>query len=749
MATEEILVAYKCDIEQFKASVKAVETSYGALESKGKTSAKGVEDGFKKAGKEILSAAEGAKLLAGNLDNAGKGAKEIEKTTNAFKALRNEIRDLKAAALAAGETTPIGKEFIKKAGEAQDKLNDLNQSVKNLASDTKLFDAFLQGGRTIAAGFAIAQGATALFGEENQDLQKKLLKVQAGLALLSGLQEIQNALQAESALRITVTNAATAAQATVTGVLTGQLTLATVATNALNAAKNALLGPVGLLLAGIAGIVAIYQHYTSGTKAAAEAQEKLNYQVKISNILFDTYDKALDKIKDKSKDDTEFNLKQAELRGASEKQLLDIKLNGFKQQENLRKKQLIAQGVFGKEEIAKDTEILKIRREAEIATLEFNKKSKDEKIKKDEEASKAAIAAAEKEKAAILKIQKELEELDVSEETKRKGLEIDKKISAERNEIEDDFQDKVIANYSEQTKAGLKRWDDEEERAKQFREYIRDQSFGLASDLVGAFNDQQQAETDAKLNALQEQEEAELNSLVKKKERDLSNKSLTEAQRKAIEDKYEKQKEQAQAKFRAREAELKRKQFESDKEAKIIQATIELALAVIKAFGQGGPALAAITAAFGATQIALIASQPIPKFAKGTPYLQRGNNPQGVDTIPILANEGEGIIPTDKNKKYNAYTRAMINGTLEDYITQNNVMPALRAYVEKSKDAEQVNMARAMAVSIAMNSKGMDEYSMQRAMKKALKGATVNIGNVGDFNSDRSSENRFKERYRA
>lgn len=62
---------------------------------------------------------------------------------------------------------------------------------------------------------------------------------------------------------------------------------------------------------------------------------------------------------------------------------------------------------------------------------------------------------------------------------------------------------------------------------------------------------------------------------------------------------------------------LKRKQAQRDKAIALFQAIINAASATVKALAEGGPVFAAIVAAIGAAQVALIASKPIPKFGAG------------------------------------------------------------------------------------------------------------------------------------
>ncbi|GAB3225737.1 tape measure protein [Spirosoma arcticum] len=55
------------------------------------------------------------------------------------------------------------------------------------------------------------------------------------------------------------------------------------------------------------------------------------------------------------------------------------------------------------------------------------------------------------------------------------------------------------------------------------------------------------------------------------------------------------------------------------------------------------------------------------RFFKGTPYLELGGNPGGVDTIPVLANEGERILPTADNLAIGG--RSLTNDQLVDKVS--------------------------------------------------------------------------------
>jgi len=138
-------------------------------------------------------------------------------TQSAKQRLREMQKELIAMAEAGQQGTDAFRRLEQAAGELKDEIGDVNQRIKNLASDTKRIDAFVGAVQGIAAGFQIAQGAAALFGDENEDLQKAMLKVQGAIALANGVQQVANLLQKESSVMMGLNTLATKAYATVVG----------------------------------------------------------------------------------------------------------------------------------------------------------------------------------------------------------------------------------------------------------------------------------------------------------------------------------------------------------------------------------------------------------------------------------------------------------------------------------------------------------------------------------------------------
>ena len=246
---------------------------------------------------------------------------DASKSAQTVGELKKSIKDLQSAALAAGEqgNKSLANQYIKAAGEAKDKINDLNQSIKNAGSDTRKLDGLVQIGSGIASGFAAAQGAAALFGGANKDLEKSLLKVQAATALAIGVQQIANLLQKESKAMMFLSSAATTTYSTVVGVATGKIKIATLAQQAWNAMMA--LNPIGLVVTAIALMTAaIYQLVTAESEEEKQLK-KVNKELEYNN---DERERDISYIKEQQRQTQklyENELRLMKINGATEEEI--------------------------------------------------------------------------------------------------------------------------------------------------------------------------------------------------------------------------------------------------------------------------------------------------------------------------------------------------------------------------------------------------------------------------------------------
>jgi hypothetical protein len=137
--------------------------------------------------------------------------------------------------------------------------------------------------------------------------------------------------------------------------------------------------------------------------------------------------------------------------------------------------------------------------------------------------------------------------------------------------------------------------------------------------------------------------------------------------------------------YEKRRKDILKQQAEDAKSAAIFEATINGALAVVNAFSEGGPVLAAIVAAAVAAEVAAIASRPVPQFAEGGFVNQHGeiigrSHAQGGVLIEA---EGNEFITKGKYAQQNAdILRAINSGDWEKYKMENIIAPAINQVLE-------------------------------------------------------------------
>ena len=227
--------------------------------------------------------------------------------------LRNELRQVKeqmqAAALAGGTLGEEYQRLKKRAGELDDTIRDVANDIKNAGSDTRGIDNVVGSISALAGGYSAVQGAAALFGEESEDLQRALLKVNAAMALATGIQQVSNALQKEGSLVRLADAAATGVQIAVQKVYTFVTGRATAATFLFKAA---------LAATGIGAVILLIV-------ALSNAFKKTNKDLEKATANTELYAKELESLNLLLQQNLSIDLARAERLGASESELISIR----------------------------------------------------------------------------------------------------------------------------------------------------------------------------------------------------------------------------------------------------------------------------------------------------------------------------------------------------------------------------------------------------------------------------------------
>lgn len=335
----------RAEIDSLSKSIdkaKQEQTGLNTSIDQGTKNAKSLDDGMKKAfsGTVVKAAKKAVEDMGKEVNKLGQTAtnnnpfKEIPKASGtagkSLIQLKREFREQQKELDGLIVGTKEYQQALQRLGETKDEIALLSDQVKTLADDggkIKAIGGVVQG---FAGGFTAAQGAAALFGEENEQIEATLLKVQAALALQQGIEAVLNLGDAFKILNVVIRANPIFTLATVIIAIAGYFVGFDNIMKGLSATFN-FLGEVAgavvdglidgalflidiytqyldLLTFGLFGINDAYKGYVKNVEEAAEAERKRVEAVKkqieenrklINELLktADAYQKNIDAIK--------------------------------------------------------------------------------------------------------------------------------------------------------------------------------------------------------------------------------------------------------------------------------------------------------------------------------------------------------------------------------------------------------------------------------------------------------------------
>lgn len=392
--------------------------------------------------------------ITSDAQQATEDVKKLDKaftdTDTSVKSLRTQLKEAQAqVGLMAdkfGATSKEAVEAAKRAADLKDRIGDAKALTDAFNPDAK-FKAVASSLAGVAGGFSALQGAMALFGNENEDVEKALLKVNAAMALSQGLQAVGESVDSFKQLGAVIksttvfqeaNNAATKTAAAVqkafgvsvdttskgfnvlkgaivaTGIGALVVALGLVINNfdkISNWIKNS---PLGSLAKGVGNLV---EQFTDFIGVTSEAERNLN---------------KLSAANKRANEDIENRIKVLKAQGGSEKEIYDLSQQRVNNELNTLRESLKTKGKLTEEE-AKQFRDLKT--EQLVLTADFNKKTADANAKaaedakkKREEADKQAIADKKTADKMLLDLQNEkaLAEITSEDDKAKKQAEINK-----------------------------------------------------------------------------------------------------------------------------------------------------------------------------------------------------------------------------------------------------------------------------------------------------------------------------------
>lgn len=222
--------------------------------------------------KRLQEATGKTSLNVGNYSDAAKGL-----TTQ----IENQTKQLALLRLEGKQGTAEYQQLSKETAMLRDAVKDATDEITRMASDTSNLDAVLGLAAGSSGGFAAFTGAMESFGAESEDVQEAQKKLQAAIAITTGVQAIQNAVQKQSAIMLGISRlqmAALSKAQVYNRLVTMQGTKATLAATIAQKAFNliAAANPYVLLALALVTVVGALVLFASNTDKSAKNQQELN-----------------------------------------------------------------------------------------------------------------------------------------------------------------------------------------------------------------------------------------------------------------------------------------------------------------------------------------------------------------------------------------------------------------------------------------------------------------------------------------
>jgi hypothetical protein len=484
----------------------------------------------------------------------------------------------------------------------------------------------------------LMNGAMSLAGNKSQELVGAVQKVHGSISLLKGV----------SMIPMLISSAMQGVTLTTGG--------ATTAMKAFNTAVKA--NPIGYLLSAITAVIIAVELFSGETEDATEATEKYNEELekqaerladskRFHEDLFRTLTEVTDIYHSGVIKKLQDELTILELNGATREELRDGEIKIIKQE-----LEFLEQKKQKYKEVNKYTWDIEAKYESDkkalnnrllIVEAEYNKTVTDEKKK----AFKEAIDKARQLNKEYIK---ELDKIDPTQPKTKLRKSRGSGFIAPDDKLADAIEAARVKSI---------------EAVEDINNEIEQTLVKGAFDIFGTMLSNQMGDIEKMRDAQNEIIDEQLNANNERRNKEMISEREFRANEKELLNQKVKNEEAAQKKLN----DAKKKQDIANKVGKLFDIGAATAKAIIETTaGYAGlgplgvaPMLAQITAikTLAAIQTALLIATPLPKYAKGTLSLERGNNALGVDTIPILANEGEAITPTAIAREYRPTLAAM------------------------------------------------------------------------------------------
>jgi hypothetical protein len=377
-----------------------------------------------------------------------------------------------------GETSKQAAEAGKKSAELADKIDFVNKAAKAFNPDEK-FKAVAGALTGVAGGFSAVQGVMALFGTENKKVEEALLKVNAAMALTSGLNAIGDSIDSFKLLNLQIQNSTTfqnannAATKTAAAVQKAFGIEVEATSTGFKVLKGAIVATgIGLLVVALGEVIANFDAIKkwimdsplgSLAKGVGELVEKFTDFIGVTSEAERNLDKVA-KATARGNEDIANRIKILQAQGGKEKEIHELKLEQIESELSTLRLALKTKGTLTDEEQKKFRD-LNTAKAVENASYnkkvaDDDKKANDTKVAEQKKTNDKIAAQNKKTQEEIAADNKKADELllEMQNETNITYLKSEEDKQKEKLRIDKEAKDKEIEELkiSEEKKKALK-----------------------------------------------------------------------------------------------------------------------------------------------------------------------------------------------------------------------------------------------------------------------------------------------------
>jgi len=621
MATENVLIKFTADTSGIKTATDELVKMGKVTEEDAKKfntllgTIEGIDDALKEAGVD-------AKTFSKAVDSAATSGKTLR---TQFTEAKNEAVRLSAAF---GPFSKEAREAAKRAAEIKDQIADLNDTLDAQNPEAKL-NAFVKLGQGVQGAFQVATGALQVFGVENERITKLAQQFQGVLNVTQGINSVLQLKDVYTQLRLVLglTSAAQTGLAGATAATAVATEGATAATVSFSAALTAT--GIGAIVVGLAALVLAFVAIEEAANDAAFETEQLKKKLEDLEAASETFGNTFNKILDERIAKLDFEIKKAEARGATEKEILSLTL----QRRQAEEAALDAAISSGKATLEQEDELIK-RRQKNGQELELVKIKLEQIVKKEREIASVIADQAK------------------NQFTKINPLPTTKEIEDNLNQIFDVIGTTITTRSTDLPQLPYFTQAEVKERLDNLSNFAAG-----AADITQGIYDLNRSISQREIEDLQKQKDQGV---------------ITEEQ------------------YQAQLKKIKQKAAEDDKKAAIFAAVLNAAGAIINALNTqpatAVPAAVALASVVSALNLAKIIAAPVPTFKKGTLNFKGGNVDADGGRMAVL-HPHEAVIPADRNRDYHPTIKALFHRQIKPSEINGFVEARLRGRIDNRVNA--------------------------------------------------------------